>query len=156
MVTFTQKISGCHEALDSPPPKPSGLPVVLVAAAALIDTDGRILMAQRPEGKNMAGLWEFPGGKVDDGEVPEYALMRELREELAIETRPGCFFPVAFASHSYKRFHLLMPLFTCRVWDGTPRPQEGQAIKWLAPQTLYDLDMPEADIPLIDQLVQFV
>ena len=108
----------CEEALDKPrPPKPD-VPVVLVAAVALIDSQGCVLIAQRPEGKSMAGLWEFPGGKVDEGETPEFALMRELEEELGIETRPSCYHPIAFASHSYDDFHLLMPLFVCHTWRG--------------------------------------
>lgn len=152
MVTFTQKKIGCAEALELPPPTCPQKKVVLVAAAAIIDADGRILMAQRPEGKAMAGLWEFPGGKVAAGETPEFALMRELREELAIETRPCCFTPVAFASHAYDDFHLLMPLFACRVWHGPAVPQEGQAIKWLRPADMFALPMPEADIPLVAQL----
>jgi 8-oxo-dGTP diphosphatase len=142
----------CAEALSLPPPEAPDEPVVLVAAAALIDRDGRILIAQRPEGKAMAGLWEFPGGKVAAGETPEYALMRELREELAIETRPCCFSAIAFASHSYNDFHLLMPLFVCRVWEGNVIPQENQAVKWVLPNELRDYPMPEADIPLISAL----
>ena len=125
---------------------------MLVAAAALIDADGRVLMAQRPEGKPMAGLWEFPGGKVHEGETPEYALMRELEEETGIVTRPCCFSPVAFASHGYDDFHLLMPLFACRVWKGTPQAREGQAFKWLKPVEMFALPMPEADLPLVAQL----
>lgn len=152
MVTFTKKHIGCAEALDLPPPQCAQKKVVLVAAAAIIDADGRVLMAQRPEGKPMAGLWEFPGGKVAAGETPEFALMRELREELAIETRPCCFTPVAFASHGYDDFHLLMPVFACRVWRGPAVPQEGQAIKWLFPNEMFGLPMPEADIPLVAQL----
>lgn len=152
MVKFVKKHIGCEEALDLPPPTCAQKKVVLVAAAAIIDADGRILMAQRPEGKPMAGLWEFPGGKVAAGETPEFALMRELREELALETRPCCFSPVAFASHAYDDFHLLMPLFACRVWRGPAIPQEGQAVKWLYPNEMFDLPMPEADIPLVAQL----
>ena len=143
----------CSQALDLPrPKKPSGLPVILVAAAALVDSKGRVLLAQRPEGKSMAGLWEFPGGKVEQGENPEYALMRELEEELSIETRECCFSPIGFASHSYDKFHLIMPLFVCRVWRGEIRPTEGQAVEWVYPQDMYDYPMPEADIPLIYQL----
>lgn len=142
----------CAEALSLPPPEAPDKPVVLVAAAALIDRDGRILIAQRPKGKSMAGLWEFPGGKVAAGETPEYALMRELREELAIETRPCCFSAIAFASHSYEDFHLLMPLFVCRVWEGSVRPQESQAVKWVLPSALRNYPMPAADIPLISAL----
>lgn len=152
MVKFIKKHIGCEEALELPPPECTQKKVVLVAAAAIIDADGRVLMAQRPEGKPMAGLWEFPGGKVAPGETPEFALMRELREELAIETRPCCFTPIAFASHGYDDFHLLMPLFACRVWRGPAVPQEGQAIKWMFPADMFGLDMPEADIPLVAQL----
>lgn len=152
MVKFIQKHTGCEQALDLDPPEEPGLPVVHVTAAALIDRDGRVLLAQRPEGKRMAGLWEFPGGKVHDGETPEFALMRELREELGIETRPCCFSPAAFASHSYEDFHLLMPLFVCRIWRGSPVGREGQVLKWVQPETLYDYPMPEADLPLIDPL----
>lgn len=142
----------CSEALELPPPEKPNMPIISVAAAALIDSEGRILVAQRPEGKSMAGLWEFPGGKIEQGETPEYALMRELREELGIETRPCCFSPIAFASHTYTDFHLMMPLFACRVWDGIPQSKEGQAIKWVRPNQLYDLAMPEADLPLIAAL----
>lgn len=156
MVKFIQKETGCEQALALDPPPLPDKPVIHVSAAALIDTDGRILITQRPEGKAMAGLWEFPGGKTDEGETPEYALMRELREELGIETRPCCFFPVAFASHSYEDFHLLMPLFVCRVWKGEPRSREGQAMKWIMPQALYDYPMPDADLPLIDPLIQLL
>lgn len=142
----------CEQALEEPAPAPPGLPLLHVAAAALIDRDGRILLAQRPQGKVMAGLWEFPGGKIEPGETPEYALMRELREELGIETRPCCFSPIAFASHSYEDFHLLMPLFVCRVWNGIPQSKENQNMKWVNPSDLYDYPMPEADIPLISAL----
>ncbi|MEM7613785.1 MAG: (deoxy)nucleoside triphosphate pyrophosphohydrolase [Pseudomonadota bacterium] len=123
--------------------------MVLVSAVALIDADGRVLLAQRPEGKSMAGLWEFPGGKVEPGETPEAALIRELHEELGIETWDSCLAPLTFASHSYEAFHLLMPLFACRKWSGTPRPQEGQSIKWVLPGKLKDYPMPAADLPLI-------
>ena len=142
----------CSEALEHPPPQKPDIPIILVAAAALFDRDGRVLIAQRPEGKSMAGLWEFPGGKVEDGETPEYALMRELREELTIETRPCCFSSIAFASHSYDNFHLLMPLFVCRVWEGIPQAMEHQALKWVMPKDLRDYPMPAADIPLITAL----
>jgi 8-oxo-dGTP diphosphatase len=142
----------CEEALENPRPTSKGQKVVLVAAAALIDTDGRILLAQRPEGKAMSGLWEFPGGKVEEGETPEFALMRELDEELGIETRPTCFSPLGFASHSYDDFHLLMPLFTCRAWGGTPQSKEGQSLKWVKVEDLPNYDMPPADIPLLDAL----
>lgn len=123
--------------------------VILVSAIALIDTDGRVLLAQRPEGKSMAGLWEFPGGKVEPGETPEHALIRELHEELGIDTWASCLAPLTFASHSYENFHLLMPLFACRKWNGIPQPREGQTLKWVRPETLRDYPMPPADIPLI-------
>lgn len=127
-------------------------PLVFVAAVALIDPDGRVLIAQRPPGKSMAGLWEFPGGKLDPGETPEQALVRELAEELGIDTRESCLAPLAFASHSYDDFHLLMPLFVCRIWKGTVTAQEGQALKWVRPARLGDYPMPEADVPLVAQL----
>ena len=123
--------------------------IVLVSAVALIDIDGRVLLAQRPEGKSMAGLWEFPGGKVEDGETPEAALIRELREELGIDTRASCLAPLAFASHSYEDFHLLMPLFACRRWEGSVVPLEGQKLAWARPTELRDYPMPPADEPLI-------
>ena len=122
---------------------------VLVSAVALIDVDGRILLAQRPEGKSMAGLWEFPGGKVENGETPEIALIRELEEELGINTWQSCLAPLTFASHSYESFHLLMPLFACRKWEGTPQSKEGQALKWVKPNDLKMYPMPAADVPLI-------
>ena len=122
---------------------------VLVSAVALIDADGRILLAQRPEGKSMAGLWEFPGGKVEPGETPEHALIRELHEELGIDTWASCLAPLTFASHGYEDFHLLMPLFACRKWDGIPHPKEGQVLKWVHAKDLRDYPMPPADIPLI-------
>lgn len=125
---------------------------VLVAAVALIDPDGRVLMAQRPEGKSMAGLWEFPGGKIEPGETPEAALIRELQEELGIDTWASCLAPLTFASHSYDSFHLLMPLFACRKWNGIPQGREGQALKWTAPDKLMDLPMPAADVPLVAHL----
>lgn len=127
-------------------------PIVLVVAVALVDADGRVLIAQRPEGKSMAGLWEFPGGKVDAGETPEAALVRELAEELGIDIRASCLAPIAFASHGYDDFHLLMPLYVCRVWKGTPSPREGQALKWVRAARLGDYAMPPADIPLVAQL----
>ncbi len=142
----------CAEALSKPKPAAPDLPIVLVSAVALVDSDGRVLLAQRPEGKSMAGLWEFPGGKVDAGETPEFALMRELEEELGIETRPTCYSPIAFASHSYDDFHLLMPLFVCRTWRGEVEAKEHQALKWVKPTDMYEYSMPEADIPLIAAL----
>ena len=126
-----------------------GKPIVLVAAAALIDADGRVLLTRRPPGKAMAGLWEFPGGKVDPGETPEHALVRELKEELGIDTRGSCLAPVAFASHAYADCHLLMPLFACRVWRGAPAALEGQELKWVRPARLGDYPMPPADQPLV-------
>lgn len=123
--------------------------VVLVAAVALIDADGRVLIAQRPQGKPMAGLWEFPGGKVEPNETPEAALIRELKEELDIETWQSCLAPLTFASHTYADFHLLMPLFACRRWQGTPAPQEGQRLAWVRARDLKDYPMPPADLPLI-------
>lgn len=132
------------------------LPLVLVAAVALVDTDGRVLIAQRPEGKAMAGLWEFPGGKVDAGETPEQALIRELREELAIDVTEACLGPFTFASHRYDDFHLLMPLYLCRRWNGTVTPVEGQALKWVRPVRLGDYPMPPADVPLVAMLADFL
>lgn len=123
--------------------------IILVSAVALIDPDGRVLLAQRPEGKSLAGLWEFPGGKVEPGETPEAALIRELKEELDIDTWSSCLAPLTFASHSYPDFHLLMPLFACRRWQGTPRPTEGQRLAWVKPGALRDYPMPPADLPLI-------
>jgi 8-oxo-dGTP diphosphatase len=115
----------------------------------LIDADGRVLLAQRPEGKSLAGLWEFPGGKVEHGETPEAALIRELKEELDIDTWASCLAPLTFASHSYEDFHLLMPLFACRKWQGTVRSLEGQRLAWVKPNALRDYPMPPADLPLI-------
>ncbi len=125
---------------------------VVVSAAALIDRDGRILLAQRPEGKVMAGLWEFPGGKVESGETPERALVRELREELGIDTWASCLAPLTFASHSYDSFHLLMPLFACRKWEGLARSREGQTLRWVPARKLGEFPMPPADAPLIPVL----
>ncbi|WP_299899886.1 (deoxy)nucleoside triphosphate pyrophosphohydrolase [uncultured Ruegeria sp.] len=122
---------------------------VLVSAVALIDIEGRVLLAQRPEGKSMAGLWEFPGGKIEPGETPEVALIRELHEELGIDTWASCLAPLTFASHSYDDFHLLMPLFACRKWDGIPQSKEGQALKWARANELRNYPMPAADVPLI-------
>ncbi len=126
--------------------------VVLVAACALIDADGRVLIAQRPAGKPMAGLWEFPGGKVDPGERPEDALIRELEEELGIVVNEACLAPLTFASHTYEDFHLLMPLYVCRRWQGTVSAREGQTLTWVRPNRLRDYPMPPADVPLISHL----
>ncbi len=133
-----------------------GLPVVLVAAVALVDADGRVLIARRPAGKSMAGLWEFPGGKVGDGERPEEALIREVREELGIDITESCLAPFTFASHSYDGFHLLMPLYLCRTWQGTMTPREGQELKWVRPMRLKDYPMLPADKPLIAMLRDFL
>ena len=127
-------------------------PLLLVVAVALVDADRRVLIAQRPQGKAMAGLWEFPGGKVEPGETPEAALIRELEEELGISTQQACLAPVSFASHSYENFHLLMPLYACRKWQGKPEPREHIALKWVRPQALRDYPMPPADEPLIAAL----
>ena len=126
--------------------------LVLVSAVALFDVDGRVLLAQRPEGKSMAGLWEFPGGKVEADEPPEAALIRELHEELGIETWESCLAPLTFASHAYDTFHLLMPLYACRKWNGTPVAQEGQTLKWVRKDDLRRYPMPPADIPIISIL----
>jgi mutator mutT protein len=128
---------------------PSPLPITLVVAVALIDTDGRVLIAQRPEGKQLAGLWEFPGGKVDPGERPEQALIRELKEELAIDVSEACLAPFVFASHAYESFHLLMPLYLCRRWTGVVQAREHSALKWVRPSQLSDYAMPPADAPLV-------
>ncbi len=130
--------------------------ILLVAACALVDPDGRVLVSQRPPGKHMAGLWEFPGGKVEPGETPEVTLVRELREELGIDTQSACLAPLTFASHTYDDFHLLMPLYVCRTWQGIARPIEGQALKWLRPRDLRALDMPPADAPLIAPLIDLL
>ncbi len=123
--------------------------ILLVSAVALIDADGRVLLAQRPPGKSLAGLWEFPGGKVDPGETPELALIRELKEELGIDTWASCLAPLTFASHNYPDFHLLMPLFACRRWQGIPTPREGQTLAWVRPKDMHSYPMPPADLPLI-------
>ena len=129
-----------------------GFRILLVAAVALIDRDDRVLLAQRPPGKSLAGLWEFPGGKVDPGETPEAALIRELKEELAVDTAESCLAPFTFASHSYDDFHLLMPLYVCRVWQGMPTPQEGQKLAWVRPNRMVEYPMPPADKPLVAML----
>ncbi|AFL53559.1 MULTISPECIES: (deoxy)nucleoside triphosphate pyrophosphohydrolase [Sinorhizobium] len=130
--------------------------IVLVAACALVDSDGRILLAQRPEGKPLAGLWEFPGGKVEAGETPEETLIRELEEELGIRTKVACLAPLTFASHSYDDFHLLMPLYVCRRYEGFAEGREGQLIKWVRPKALRDYPMPPADEPLIPFLMDLL
>jgi len=127
-------------------------PIVLVSAVALVDADGRVLLAQRPAGKTMAGLWEFPGGKIGPGETPEGALIRELAEELGIDVAASCLAPLTFASHSYPDFHLLMPLYVCRKWGGIPVPREGQQLTWVRPARLGDYPMPPADKPLVAML----
>jgi 8-oxo-dGTP diphosphatase len=127
--------------------------LVLVAACALIDADGRVLIAQRPEGKPMGGLWEFPGGKVEAGETPEQTLIRELREELGIAVSEACLAPLTFASHAYPDFHLLMPLFVCRRWEGKVNAKEDQKLSWVRPNRLRDYEMPPADVPLISHLI---
>jgi 8-oxo-dGTP diphosphatase len=132
------------------------LPLLLVVACALVDTDGRVLLSQRPEGKALAGLWEFPGGKVDPGETPEHALVRELEEELGIETKIACLAPLTFASHTYETFHLLMPLYVCRRFWGTPMPREGQKLKWVRPRDMRNYPMPPADEPLIAHLMDLL
>ena len=134
----------------------AGKHIVLVAACALVDSDGRVLIAQRPEGKAMAGLWEFPGGKVEPGENPEETLIRELAEELGIVTQPACLAPLTFASHGYDSFHLLMPLYICRRYEGIARGLEGQAVKWVRPKALRDFPMPPADEPLIPVLIDLL
>ena len=130
--------------------------LVLVVACALIDADGRVLLAQRPEGKSLAGLWEFPGGKVEPGETPENSLIRELEEELGIITKAACLAPLSFASHAYDDFHLLMPLFICRRFEGMPSPREGQQLKWVRPQDLRKFAMPPADEPLVAALLDIL
>jgi 8-oxo-dGTP diphosphatase len=127
--------------------------LVVVAACALVDADGRVLIAQRPAGKPMAGLWEFPGGKIEDGEAPEASLIRELQEELGIVVNEACLAPLTFASHAYPDFHLLMPLYVCRRWEGQVTAQEGQALAWVKPNRLREYEMPPADVPLISHLM---
>ena len=130
--------------------------VVLVAACALIDADHRVLLAQRPEGKPMAGLWEFPGGKIEPGETPEATLIRELHEELGIVVKADCLAPLTFASHAYEAFHLLMPLYVCRRWDGTVSAREGQKLAWVKPRELRNYPMPPADLPLVPALIELM
>jgi 8-oxo-dGTP diphosphatase len=130
--------------------------LLLVAACALVDPDGRVLVAQRPDGKHLAGLWEFPGGKVEPDETPEATIIRELKEELGIDTEASCLAPLSFASHSYDDFHLVMPLYVCRKWQGIVQPIEAQALKWLRPRDLRDTPMPPADMPLIAPLIDLL
>jgi 8-oxo-dGTP diphosphatase len=130
--------------------------LVLVAACALVDVDGRVLVTRRPQGKTMAGLWEFPGGKVEPGELPEQSLIRELTEELGIDVTQACLAPLTFASHAYADFHLLMPLWVCRRWEGIVTAQEGQELAWVRPQRLRDYPMPPADEPLIPHLIELL
>ena len=153
--TRTDMAPAAEPVADPPPAKPAptgATPLVLVAACALIDGDGRVLLAQRPAGKSMAGLWEFPGGKLNPGETPEAALIRELQEELGINVSASCLAPFAFASHAYERFHLLMPLYVCRRWTGRPEGREGQTLAWVRPMRMTDYPMPPADLPLVAQL----
>jgi 8-oxo-dGTP diphosphatase len=147
--------AGQPATADATPPA-AGKPVLLVAAVALVDADGRVLLARRPEGKPLAGLWEFPGGKVKPGETPEAALIRELKEELDIDVTAACLGPFTFASHAYEKFHLLMPLYLCRRWEGAVRPVEGQALAWVRPQQLGGYAMPPADKPLVAMLRDFL
>ncbi|MGU3383827.1 (deoxy)nucleoside triphosphate pyrophosphohydrolase [Methylobacterium sp. D53M] len=148
--------------MSAPENAPDGAPaaaplrLLLVVAVALVDVDGRVLVSERPAGKQLAGLWEFPGGKVEPGERPEQTLIRELAEELGIRVEEPCLAPLTFASHAYPDFHLLMPLYICRRWTGTPRSMEGQALKWVRPKALRDLAMPPADAPLIPFLVDLL
>lgn len=145
--------AGLHaQGGDAGPP----LPLLLVAAVAMIDIDGRVLLAQRPAGKVMAGLWEFPGGKLGDGETPEACVVRELREELGVDITESCLAPFTFASHRYDQAHLLMPLYLCRVWKGQPSPREGQSLKWVRPLAMTQLPMPPADVPLVAMLRDFL
>jgi 8-oxo-dGTP diphosphatase len=142
----------CPQSPGSAAASAAGGKLVLVAAVALVDSDGRVLLARRPEGKVMAGLWEFPGGKVDPGETPEAALIRELAEELGIDVHASCLAPFTFASHSYDDFHLLMPLYVCRKWSGIVMSREGQRLAWVRPARLAEYDMPPADKPLVAML----
>ncbi len=144
--------------MSAPDSAPAAAPLrlLLVVAVALVDVDGRVLVSERPAGKQLAGLWEFPGGKVEPGERPEQTLIRELAEELGIRVEEPCLAPLTFASHAYPDFHLLMPLYVCRRWTGAPRPMEGQALRWVRPKALRDLAMPPADAPLIPFLIDLL
>ena len=135
-----------------PTTAPEQKPILLVVAIALVDPDGRVLIAQRPAGKHLEGLWEFPGGKLRQGETPEAALIRELKEELGIDVAESCLAPLSFASHAYEEFHLLMPLYVCRIWQGAVSAREGQQLKWVRPSKLGDWPMPPADAPLVAAL----
>ena len=135
---------------------PAGKPLLLVVACALVDADGRVLIARRPAGKPMAGLWEFPGGKVLDGETPEAAIVREMAEELGVNITESCLAPLTFTTHDYSNFHLLMPLYVCRRWEGVPASREDQALKWVRPKRLRDYPMPPADEPLISHLADLI
>jgi 8-oxo-dGTP diphosphatase len=146
---------GCFDAIDAPPP-PRPDKIVYVVAVALVDRDGRVLLAQRPEGKNLAGMWEFPGGKIEKGETPEAALIRELKEELGIDTAESCLAPLTFASHRYDDFHLFMPLYVCRVWRGSVTAHEHQSMTWVYPRDFNQYPMPPADIPLIPALQELL
>jgi 8-oxo-dGTP diphosphatase len=148
---------GAHAKPDSQMNERSAeMPLLLVAAVALIDADNRVLIAQRPAGKPMAGLWEFPGGKVESGERPEETLIRELDEELGITVKEECLAPLTFASHAYEDFHLLMPLYACRRWDGFVQAREGQALRWVRARSLSDFPMPPADGPLVPALIDLL
>ena len=151
-----RRATTCSDRPEAEPAADGAKPLLLVAACALIDVDGRVLLARRPEGKKMAGLWEFPGGKLNPGETPEAALIRELRRSWASTSRATCLAPFAFASHAYERFHLLMPLFLCRRWKGIAQPLEGQTLAWVRPDKLADYPMPDADRPLVPLLRDFL
>lgn len=148
----------CADALAKPPPVAPATRLVLVVAAALIDADGRVLITEHSKADDFQGMWEFPGGKLEPGELPEWALMRELREELGIETRPTCYYPIGFASHTYESLgaHVLMPLYACRVWGGVVEAREGQQMKWVPPRQLYNYPLLPADVPLIAQIIDRV
>ena len=156
VLVFTATREDVFGRPEAPPTETGEKPLLLVVACALVDLDGRVLLARRPEGKKMAGLWEFPGGKLNPGETPEAALIRELKEELGIDVAAACLAPFAFASHAYDSFHLLMPLFICRRWKGSPRPKENQTLAWVRASKLTEYAMPPADKPLIPLLRDFL